>query len=274
MNTSDTQTSQAASNNIDIARANELFEKGQSELLAIDPKTVKKPRITHQRAAELSSILTSSLEPRWDRFKDIFLPKVVKEYRTQYEQLSNYALIFFAAGAAFENNLTTEEAKALKQLIPIVAEHDAYMISWFRPAFRNNTNVLNVIDNEIAPGRSRLDSAEDVLRLCQLGMTHKHITTTQTPLTEAYFGQAEADATRLFQLLAKENISKHASRDLWHRAYTQWDQAYDSLQAVASFVFRDEDDAQELFPRISQPRKKKISSDNEPTKTPSNPLFS
>ncbi|HAA55298.1 MAG TPA: hypothetical protein DCE42_11115 [Myxococcales bacterium] len=274
MKTNTSETTANPSKDIDNTRANELFERAKKELVAIDPKSIKQPRVTHQRAAELSSQMLSSLAPRWAHVKDILQPKVFKEYQTQYDEISNHALVFFAAGAAFENSLTTEEAKELKQLVPIVAEHDAYMISWFRPVFRDNADVLNIIDNEISPGRSRLDSAEDVLRLCQLGATHRQLITTLTPLTKTYFDKAEADATRLFQLLAKEGQSKHDAQDLWYRAYTKWADTYYALRNLGTFIFGGGPETQTMFPRIFTPKTKKVSPDTEPAETTFNSFIS
>ena len=252
----------------DIVLANQLFNKTQDDLLKIDPSTLLRPRISHERAEELTNILLRSLAPRFQYIEANFKTEVIKMYKHLQENLSNDSLVFYASTIALEDS----DANELAKLVPVVAKHDKYLITWFRAVFQNDEDVLKIIDGDISPGHSHLDSSEDVLKLCQIGQTHKAMITKSTPITEAELEQAEADATRLFQLLGKKKDSKnHNPKDLWYRAYTKWVTSYEKLRAVGLFISSHEPDAHKLFPAISVGTSNKKPASAETTNTIENP---
>lgn len=254
----------------DIVLANQLFDKARNALLKLDSNTLLRPRISHNRAEELTNVLLGSLAPRFKHIEENFKPEVTKVYKELQKELSNDSLVFYASVIALENG----DERDLAELVPIVAKHDKYLLSWFRAVFQDDENVLKYINNEISPGHGHLDSSEDVLKLCKLGQTHKATLTKITPITETYLQQAEADATRLFQLLGQETTKNHTPKEIWYRAYTQWATSYEKLRTVGLFISSHEANSKELFPAISAgvSNKKSTPSDTtESTETPNTP---
>ncbi|WP_437765845.1 hypothetical protein WME77_01965 [Sorangium sp. So ce764] len=235
-------------------RMNDLFAEMKPTLLELPSDSLQKPRVSRERALQLTAALRQEFAPLVPRLAEELSPAKVKRRKADLDALEPRALVFYAADLAVDAPWTSAQKERRAALARKVREHDELLSAWAAPVFRKDPEASAIVA-DIQRGKGTRDDAEDTVRLVALFRRHWPAIKGQTPVKEAYLDEAEADATELLALLdAGETSAKGSPRDLRQRAYTHWLSAYVELLHLGRYLERDDPAAAERFPAVSAER--------------------
>ncbi|WP_437567246.1 hypothetical protein [Sorangium sp. So ce542] len=235
-------------------RMNDLFAEMKPTLLELPSDALERPRVSRERALQLTAALRQEFAPLVPRLAEELSPAKAKKRRADFDALEPRALVFYAADLAVEAPWTSAQKERRAALVRKVREHDELLSAWAVPVFRKDAEASAVIA-DIQRGKGIRDDAEDTVRLVALFREHWPAIKGQTPVKESYLNEAEADATELLGLLdAGETSAKGSPRDLRQRAYTHWLAAYVEIFHLGRYLERRDPAAAERFPAVAAER--------------------
>jgi hypothetical protein len=148
-------------------RINELFAASRADLLAIDPTTLERPRVTRDRALYLTAALRREFQPLLPVLPDVLAPAQVAARQADYQAVEPRVLVFYAADMAVEQPWSSEQKERRAELARKVRQHDEMLSAWAVPAFRQDEEASAEVA-DILRGRGMRDDAEDTVRLVAL----------------------------------------------------------------------------------------------------------
>lgn len=235
-------------------RMNDLFTEMKPTLLELPSDSLQKPRVSRERALQLTAALRQEFAPLVPRLAEELSPAKARKRKADLDALEPRALVFYAADLAVDAPWTSAQKERRAALARKVREHDELLSAWAAPVFRKDPEASAIVA-DIQRGKGIRDDAEDTVRLVALFRRHWPAIKGQTPVKEGYLDEAEADATELLALLdAGETSAKGSPRDLRQRAYTHWLSAYVELLHLGRYLERDDPAAAERFPAVSAER--------------------
>ena len=230
----------------------ELVTKYKANLLALQDDAVLRPRVARERAMELTQNLIKEFEKVKDGVVDIFSAKHSADILGKFEKLPEYLFMFYSASMEAEQPWTEEEKKQFQALAATVKDHDVRYLKFAQAIFHGN-EAANVQLSQIAAGRGYRDDAEDVIALTNLLLTSSEVKLPNLFFTEQDLRKAEGEARKFLWLLNGQSDtepSKGSPPDMWHRAYTLWQQAYEVVARAGRNLVENEKEAYQKFPRI------------------------
>jgi len=256
-------------------RMHELLAAARNDLLALPTASLERPRVTRERAVQLTTTLRQEVEPLLPRFAEVLAPDALAARTADYQSLEERALIYYAADLAIDAAGPSAMRAQRADLAAKVHEHDALLSEWAAPLFRKHAAAAAEL-TAILRGRGVRDDADDTLKLVSLFRRHWPAVQGQTPVTEAYLTEAEADATTLVQLLDQLEGAANTPRDLRRRAFTYWSRPYQEIYHLGRYLLRFDPEAAERLPGLTPERssRSKPSSPPPPAPDPEPPVDS
>lgn len=231
-----------------------LFEAAKPTLLALPQTLLVRPRVTRERALQLTTPLLEAFSPLLPALTVELSAARAAEREADFKSLETHALVYYAAELAVEVPWTSEQKAQRTLLVQQVKAHDDELSAWAVPAFKHNAQASETLA-DIRRGRGIRDDAEDTVRL--VGLYRENWASVQgtIPITTQYLEKADADATALLLLLDGDGEDTTGSpRDLRRRAYTQWQRAYHELLHLGRYLTRNDANANAKFLAISTVR--------------------
>ena len=231
-------------------KMHELFTAAKPELLAMDETRLHRPRVSGERATQLTALLMKEVQPLAVRFAQELAPERVAERQADLAVVTPNAQIFYAADLAVEDPWTSEQKARRAELVKKVHEHDETLSAWAVPLFKNDAKAREVVAS-ILRGRGVRDDANDTIRWVALFKDRWSDADGKTPVTLAKLATAESEATELLAILdASGDESKGSPRDLRRRAFTRWVVAYKELEDLGRYLLRADPEAAARIPAV------------------------
>ncbi len=230
--------------------AAEILEARRERLLALPAESLRRPRISPQRAMELTAILSKHLAPLLGRLEAELSEARAAERRAQAEGLEDAAMAFYMAALRARRPETSESEAERKRLAARVRDRDASLLRWAQ-AFFAGQPAREALLAHIRPGSGHRDDAEDVLRLVALFREAGPWPPGIAELTPEALAEAARDATRLLGLAVASRESAPKALDLARRAYTAWLSDYEALRKLAVYLSPDDADTRKRFPGVT-----------------------
>jgi hypothetical protein len=228
-------------------RMTAILEEFRAELEAIPRERFVTINVQRDRVMELTEITVASFQKYAPELAARLSAGDAKQRREELERVPLRAQAYYAADLLAEEAYADERGKRRRQLFDRVAEHDRTLMKWARPLFGDDAELAALLD-DIQHGTGHQDSADDVIRTVGVFRGHWSQAAGQTPITEAYLDEAEADATQMLESLSQGKPQE--ARDLARRAYAAWHADYQEIIALGRYLARHEADAAASFPGV------------------------
>ena len=232
----------------------ELFAAAKTELLAIPPGALLRPRMPRERVLDLTQVMRREFAPLVPHLAAELSPARAAERLADYDALELRSLVYCAADLAVEEPWSPAQRARRAELVARVHEHDEVLSGWAVPLFRKDPEASATLADILRGGGTR-DDAEDTLRLVDLFRSRWDEVGGRTPVTEHQLAEAEADAAELIRILdAIEGEGLGSPRDLRRRAFTYWFQPYSEVFLLGRYLLRHDLVAAERFPGLAVER--------------------
>jgi hypothetical protein len=228
-------------------RMTAVLEAFRAELEAIPRERFVTINVLRDRVMELTETTLSSFQTYAPALEARLSPADATQRRAELDRLPLRAQAYYAADLLAEEAYADERGNQRRKLFERVAEHDRTLMKWARPLFGDDAELALLLDT-IQRGTGHQDSADDVIRLVGVFRSHWSEAAGQTPITEGYLDEAEADATQMLEALSKGKPRE--ARDLARRAYTAWHTDYQEIMLLGRYLARHETDTAARFPGV------------------------
>jgi hypothetical protein len=260
----------------DLRTASGLLAAHRDALIVMPGDSLLAPRVSRERAWELSEIVRVSFAPLVPLLPaELAEPRVVV-CTADFAALPDLVVVYYAADLVVAPPAAASpESVELAELKARVRQHDKKLFGWAVPAFAGMTEVERTLAI-IRAGRGPRDDADDVIREVELFRMHWGSVSGIPGLTEEYLARAEADALALLERLPRteeETVEEApgSPKQFRMRAYTRWARCYRGLVHVGRYVSRDEPDAAARFPLIQPARGERAAAAPPPIPEPGPP---
>ncbi len=252
------------------ATQDELLDRHKNTLLGLNEEGLKLPMVVRERALDQTHTLRQAFSEVLSDLEDLYAPKKVQEFKKAFDNLLEYAYLFYAASMAAERPWTEAQKQEFKEQAAKVRDHDARFMKWCR-AIAHGDDVANAALDAVSAGKGYIDDAEDTIALTNMLLDWKQQIFPNPFFTEKQVRQAEADARLFLWMLQGRDENKPpkgSPPDMRLRAYNLWLDTYNTLARAGRGLFEDEAEGLRRFPRVSS--LKSSPSDNKAETSPSN----
>ena len=228
----------------------ELLDQFRASLLDLPAVSLTHPRISAERALELSLMVVEAFEPLLRLLDDELSPARAISLREAHADLVNRSRIYLAAELAAESPRTLEEQDRRLELALTNRANDRKLFKWAWALFDEDPAIHEVL-LDIRRGRGKRDDAQDVLREVEIFRQGWEEYEGRTPVTEELLDRAEEQAREQLRLLDLESVDHPGSAaDMRRRAYAYWESAHDQLIRAGRYLSWADPQAERRFPDI------------------------
>ncbi|MEM1010500.1 MAG: hypothetical protein AAGJ35_16015, partial [Myxococcota bacterium] len=236
----------------------ERLSSQRPKLLEIPDEKVRTPRVSPERAMELSQMVLTAWVPFKTVLSKIFSPKRIEELERAVHMLPTTLFVFLAATLEASTSWSEKEKQRFRALAKKVQRDDLLYMNFCRTVFVSNVEMEKKLD-QIQAGRGHQDSAEDVIELTHIIRSSPEVTLPNMFFSEQDVRQSQEDAIQFMWMLKgrqEGKAPKASPPDIWHRAYTQWAETYEQIAFTGQYLCALERKDAKDFPRIHTPPKK------------------